>query len=311
MPQDPGSSEPLCPAPRRLKDRMRDFAWRHPLLWLAYNLRHVVKGHQMLFLDYRVEPRSRYGYGRPPHPGLRKLFEAGRDSYRPLLTGFLRFAEEFGRIPMEARDARTPCWNNGWIPPLDAVGLYGMLAQQKPHLYLEVGSGHSTRFARRAVDDHGLPTEIVSLDPHPRTEVDSLCHRLIRQPLQQTDLSLFGELRAGDVLFLDCSHVLLTNSDVSVAFLEILPALPPGVFVQVHDVFLPCDYPPRWAHHYWNEQYLLGFALLEGAGRLQVTLPNAFVSDDAELSGVLRPLWLKLGLPAGAEAGVSLWLVTR
>ncbi len=311
MPRNPSGGDRPPAAQRRLKDRVRDFAWHHPLLWLAYNLRHVLQGHQMLFLDYRVEPRSRYGHGRPPHPALQTLFEQGRASYRQLLQDFLPFADALARIPMEAGDWRAPYWNNAWMPPLDAAALYCMLARHKPRLYLEVGSGHSTRFARRAVDDHALPTQIICLDPHPRAEIDALCHRLIRQPLQEADLSLFRQLQAGDVLFLDCSHVLLTNSDVSVAFLEILPALPPGVLVQVHDVFLPFDYPPRWAHHYWNEQYLLGFALLEGASRLQVALPNAFISGDPELSGVLEPLWRRLGRPGAAEAGVSLWLLTR
>lgn len=311
MPQDSSGSDLLHPAQRRLKDRVRAFAWRHPLLWLAYNLRHVVKGHQMLFLDYRVEPQSRHGYDRPPHPRLQALLEQGRDGYRELLSGFLSFRDHLARIPVEGRDERSPYWDNGWMPPLDAAALYCIVAQRKPRLYLEVGSGHSTKFARRAIDDHALPTKIVSLDPHPRAEIDALCHRLVRQPLQQADLSLFHELQAGDVLFLDCSHVLLTNSDVSVAFLEILPALPAGVLVQVHDVFLPDDYPPAWLHHYWNEQYLLAFALLEDASRLQVVLPNAFVSGDPELSGVLHPLWQALGLSTSADKGVSMWLATR
>ncbi len=307
----PTGEDLLRPPQRGLKDRVRGFAWRHPLLWLAYNLRHVLKGSQMLFLDYRVEPHSRYGYGRAPHPGLLALLEAGRDSYRELLRGFLSLDAKLVAIPRERSEVCSPFWNNDWIPPLDAVALYGLLEQRKPRLYLEVGSGNSTKFARRAVQDHSLQTQIVSVDPQPRAEIDRLCDRLVRQPLQKADLGLFDELRAGDVLFLDCSHVLLTNSDVAVAFLEILPRLPAGVLVQVHDVFLPYDYPPRWAHHYWNEQYLLAFALLEGASRLKVLLPNAFVSADPELSLVLRPLWQRLGLTAQLDAGVSLWLLTQ
>lgn len=311
MPRNPSGEDFLRPPQRAAKDQFREFAWRHPLLWLGYNLRHVFKRSQMLFLDYRVEPASRWGHGRPPHPQLLALMEQGRASYRDLLQSFLLYEAELASIPHEPRDDRSPFWNNGWLPPLDAVALYGLLAQRKPRLYLEVGSGHSTKFARRAIEDHSLATRIVSIDPHPRAEIDRLCDELLRQPLQHADLAVFDRLQPGDVLFLDCSHVLLTNSDVAVAFLEVLPRLPAGVLVQVHDVFLPYDYPPRWAHHYWSEQYLLAFALLEGASRLKVLLPNAFVSADRELSQVLQPLWQRIGLPGPQDAGVSMWLITQ
>ncbi len=311
MSPNPSGEDFLRPAPSGPKDRLRHLAWRHPLLWLIYNLRHLLKASQMLVLDYRVEPQSRYGYGRPPHPELLALMQAGRDSYRELLTGFPAFETGLREIPLHQTDDRWPYWLNGWMPPLDAVALYGLLARRQPRLYLEVGSGHSTKFARRAIADHSLPTQIVSVDPHPRAEIDGLCDRLVRRPLQEVDPKLFDELQPGDVLFLDCSHVLLTNSDVTVAFLEVLPRLPAGVLVQVHDVFLPYDYPPRWAHHYWSEQYLLGFALLEGASKLRVLLPNAFVSADPELSQVLQPLWQHLGLPERLDAGVSMWLITQ
>lgn len=309
MPRNP-TGEDLLRAPQAApKDALRRFAWRHPLLWLLYNLRHVLKSSQMLFLDYRVEPQSRYGYGRPPHPGLLALLEQGRDSYRELLQSFLGFQDQLARIPVQQTDEHTPFWLNGWMPPLDALALYGLLAQRKPKIYLEVGSGNSTKFARRAVQDHSLATRIISVDPQPRAQVDRLCDRLVRQPLENAELALFDELQPGDILFLDCSHVLLTNSDVAVAFLEVLPRLPAGVLVQIHDVFLPYDYPPRWAHHYWNEQYLVAFALLEGAQRLQVLLPNAFISADPELSQLLRPLWQQVGI--SSDLGASMWLTTK
>ena len=38
---------------------------------------------------------------------------------------------------------------------------------------LEIGSGNSTKFARRAIRDHRLCTRITSIDPHPRAEIDA------------------------------------------------------------------------------------------------------------------------------------------
>src|SRR5262245_52540208 len=108
---------------------------------------------------------------------------------------------------------------------------------------LSIGSGHSTKFARRAVVDYGLPTQITSIDPHPRAEIDALCHRTIRKPLEETDLNVFDELEPGDVVFFDGSHQYFMNSDVTVFFLDVPPRLKPGTLVQVHDNTLPYDYP--------------------------------------------------------------------
>lgn len=54
------------------------------------------------------------------------------------------------------------------------------LAAGNPATYLEVGSGNSTRFARRAITVHGLRTRIVSIDPEPRAVVDELCDEVVR-----------------------------------------------------------------------------------------------------------------------------------
>jgi hypothetical protein len=52
---------------------------------------------------------------------------------------------------------------------------------------------------------------------------------------------------------------------VDILFNRIMPALPSGVLVHIHDVFLPDDYPPEWEWRGYNEQ--LGVAaLLQGGG---------------------------------------------
>jgi Methyltransferase domain len=104
---------------------------------------------------------------------------------------------------------------------------------------------------------------LVSIDPHPehvRSDVLGDLVTVIANPIQQVEASLFAGLEAGDILFIDSSHMVGVGSDVTRVYLEILPALPPGVLVHVHDIFLPYDYPRdavlrnMW---FWSEQYLL------------------------------------------------------
>jgi hypothetical protein len=52
-----------------------------------------------------------------------------------------------------------------YFSSLDAVALYGMLFEFRPKRFVEVGSGCSAKFARRAIDDHSLQSRITSIDP--------------------------------------------------------------------------------------------------------------------------------------------------
>ena len=73
-------------------------------------------------------------------------------------------------------------------------------------------------------------------------------------------MSTFTELAAGDVLFIDSTHIVRTGGDVVFEFLEVLPRLAPGVVVHIHDIFLPDEYPRAWLKEnamFFNEQYLL------------------------------------------------------
>jgi hypothetical protein len=227
------------------------------------------------------------------------------------LAGFLDWADALRRIPVEPdeRTPSSPCWNNPWFSGLDAVALYGFIAAATPRLYLEVGSGVSTRFARRAIIDNGLDTRVVSIDPEPRVGIDGLCDSTVRQRLEDAGEDIVEGLRPGDIVFFDGSHRVFTNSDCVVAILELLPRLPAGVFVHFHDVFLPYDYPVEWNDRYYSEQYLLAAWLLGGGNRLQIELPNAFVSADESLQTVIAPLWSG-PLAAVPRGGGSFWLRT-
>jgi hypothetical protein len=246
-----------------------------------------------IVLDFPVHSSPRYGWGRPAHAQLSEIIGAGRADYAALLTGFLEHRENLTRIPRHQNPtgSTTPFWINGSLPGLDAVSLYCLLARYRPRRYYEVGVGNSTLFARRCIDDLGLQTELVGVDPYAQNAGTQVCTRLVREPLEQLDPAFFDALQAGDMLFIDNSHRVFMNSDATVFFLDILPRLKSGVVVGIHDIALPWDYPPEWVERYYSEQYLLAAYLLARGSRFRILLPNAFVSLDPDLVQILAPLW--------------------
>jgi Methyltransferase domain len=249
-----------------------------------YRLPEMLAPEFPILLDYPFDSRSRYGYGKPCHPQITNLLERGRPCYAARLRNFCGLRDSLAAIP-------ESYWNQPWFTTLDAVSLYGMLCEFRPKRLIEVGSGNSTKFARRAIADHNLGTRITSLDPEPRAEIDTLCDTVIRTRLEDADLSIFDELEAGDFLFIDSSHRSLPNSDVTVAFLDLLPRLKPGIISHFHDIFWPRDYPREWSDRYYSEQYLLGAYLLgDAVSRIEILMPNAFVCGDRQLAEVCKPL---------------------
>jgi hypothetical protein len=282
----------------------RNPRWSKKLLWVLKEAHPEIP----MVLDYGVDSRPRYDLSRP-HPDLDAIIRGRTDVYAGHLGRFLELTPQLLRIPRSAQNGTSQAsWINPYQPPLDALALYGFVATTNPRTYLEVGSGYSTSFARRAIDDGKLRTKIISIDPHPRAEIDAVCDQVIRSPLEAVDLSIFKDLQAGDILFIDSSHRCFMNSDVTVLFLEVLPNLPPGVLVHVHDIFLPYDYPAGWAERYYAEQYLLSCYLLAGYAKFEVELPNYFVTNHGDLSKILSPLWAEIALLSDAVQGFAFWM---
>ena len=132
-----------------------------------------------------------------------------------------------------------------------------MLGWLQPERIIEAGSGYSTMIAL----DEGYP--VTCIEPHP-DRLLSLVRpgdpvTLLRQLVQDVPLSLYGELAAGDILFIDSSHVVKAGSDVCWLLLRVLPRLAPGAVVHLHDIFWPFEYPAAWLreHRDWTEDYLL------------------------------------------------------
>lgn len=275
-----------------------------------------------VILEYPIRPEPRYGDGKPAHPELAALLALNDEAYVDTLTMLSGFSEQLIQIPEAANpnSPGDPHWNNTYFSALDAIALYGILGSRAPSRYMEVGSGNSTKFARRAIRDLELKTKIISVDPYPRAEIDALCDRVIRQPLEDVDTGLFNELEAGDVLFVDNSHRVFQNSDVTVFFLDILPRLKPGVIVHIHDIFLPFDYPGLWADRHYSEQYLLAAYLLAGCSKLDILLPLAYIGHHPKISEFVNNTWsqpvFQLAFSnncryTGGYIGTSFWLTIK
>ena len=281
-----------------LKDLLRDVARR-----FGYHVERIPNGtlawNQQVELNFPVKLRSRWGYGLPHNPHVYSVLDAQRANYERALRDIKAAESILRQIPHDPvqDDPGAPFWSNTWFTGLDAASLVGFLLVRRPKRYIEIGSGFSTRFCRRAVKAGGLDTTITSIDPSPRAEIDNLCNQVIRTPLEACDPLLFDELEPGDILFFDGSHRALPNSDVTVFFLEILPRLKPGIIVQIYDIFLPDDYPPAWSKRVYSEQYLLATMLLCRDSKVRLLLPCYFASIDDVLKLEVRNILASADVP--------------
>src|SRR5260370_8648558 len=97
--------------------------------------------------------------------------------------------------------------------------------------------------------------ETRAIDPAPRADIAGLPGvRVVPSTVQATPAQLFDGLTAGDALFIDSSHILMPGSDVDLLLNRVMPRLPSGVLVHIHDIFLPFDYPPAWGCRAYNQQ---------------------------------------------------------
>jgi hypothetical protein len=178
----------------------------------------ALRSHRLIALNYAVSMTPRYGGG--AHSALHGMIAENGDSYRALLNSFLVYKERLA--------ATTGVqWVNGYLPALDSIAIYCLLAETNPKRYVEIGSGNSTLFARASIRDNKLRTRITSIDPTPRRNIEDVGDEVLRKPVETVPLEYFGELEAGDILFVDNSHRCFTNSDVTVFFVDILPLLKP------------------------------------------------------------------------------------
>ncbi len=202
------------------------------------------------------------------------------------------------------------CFDNPAYSWGDDSVLHAMLRLHRPKRLIEIGSGWSSACTLDTVDRYlDGACDLTFVDPHPQQLRDILGDaasrvRILEMPVQHVPLSAFEALEAGDILFIDSTHVVRTGSDVCFELFEILPRLARGVLVHIHDIFWPFEYPREWVvdeNRSWNELYAVR-AFLSYNDSWRIILFNDY------LAKLERPMVERTYPQFMRNSGGALWL---
>jgi hypothetical protein len=217
------------------------------------------------------------------------------------LKNWETYSPEWNFMEGDASEAFDFHIYNGFFEAVDAEVGYSILRSGKPKRVIEVGGGNTTKLlavALRKNAAEGSPGELLTVeqktDELPRCGIPGVS-KVLQMRVQDLPPQFFDQLEAGDVLFLDSSHVVTLGSDVVYTILEILPRLHPGVLVHFHDIFMPAEYPQKFVMNnlcFWGEQYMLQ-AFLYGNRSYKILWSSSMMQ--LAHPGILRkifPQWL-------------------
>jgi hypothetical protein len=195
----------------------------------------------------------------------------------------------------------------------DGLVLHAMLRRFKPRRLIEIGSGWSSACTLDTVERYlDGACRLTFIEPYPELVrslfgADAARFEILETPVQAVPVTTFDQLEAGDVLFIDSTHVLRTGSDVAFELFEVLPRLRSGVLVHIHDMFWPFEYPEQWSldeGRGWNELYAVR-AFLAGNSDWDIVMFNDCLKWLEEpLIEATCPDFLR-------NAGGALWLRRR
>jgi len=169
----------------------------------------------------------------------------------------------------------------------DALCYHFMLRTLRPERVIEVGSGFSSCVALDTAETHlGGKLRLTCIEPYPERlqelmrEDDRQRLELIQKPVQELPLAVFSSLQPRDILFIDSTHVVKVGGDVNYLYFEVLPRLRSGVYIHIHDIFYPFEYPRYWLEEgrVWSEAYLLR-AFLQSNKDFEIVLFNTFLEE--------------------------------
>lgn len=193
------------------------------------------------------------------------LFDLRCDEQMNLLDQLKYVSEELSCLKGICQYGTGTYVDNPSFSNVDATFLFSFIRKFKPNKIIEIGSGVSTQIMIEALSktqelqDH-YSRILTCIEPFEASWLETLPVQVIRSKVEDLPLKLFTELKCGDIVFIDSSHIIKPFGDVPHEILKILPQLAIGVNIHFHDIFLPYPYPIKWYikdYRNWNEQELL------------------------------------------------------
>jgi len=197
--------------------------------------------------------------------------------------------------------------HNGYYPTPDAEIYASMILDHKPVHILEIGGGYSTLIARKIISEANINCSIGVIDPYPRTDIAHAANKVVKKYVEDVSFQEMN-ITKDTLLFIDSSHICRSSGDIPYLYCNILPALPSGVLLHVHDVFLPYDYPLIYKKWLYNEQYILQ-GMLSYSQRYEILFSTHYLTRMYP-----REMQATFGQIVGDNSlfyGASFWIVVK
>src|SRR5690606_34017572 len=134
-----------------------------------------------LYLDYTVDFKPRC-QTREDHPQLAPLLESNRNRMEQTYAKMAVYEDTLRHIQQQ-HFMLSIVLHNGLLPVTDGLSLMWAAGRTK-NKFIEVGSGNSTLYIKAGMSHHKNSAKLISIDPHPRAEIDKICDEVIRQPIE-------------------------------------------------------------------------------------------------------------------------------
>lgn len=182
----------------------------------------------------------------PPSSASDEVLPDLNEEFQSRLLSAFSFAyrDELETIPLRPEASGGYFLRNGIYEGADGDSLYCMIRHFKPRQIVHFGSANSILLATRAMAknrelDPRCECDLIAIDPFPnallQTGVPGLseCIRIRMRDVSPADLMLDGN----SILFVDSDLALREPEDVAHLFESVLPGLPAGVWIHLHDVY--------------------------------------------------------------------------
>jgi hypothetical protein len=228
-----------------------------------------------------------------------------------LLNEIVSVGETF---PIEATSSDLFYSKNDQYGDGDAFCYSAIIKHLQPSHVIEIGSGFSTGVLLDTLRRGNLAAKVTAIDPFPQ-RLEELLHKkyslvpanvslsIIPRPVQEVETSIYSTLKKNDILFIDSSHVSKTGSDVNFELFDIFPLLNTGVWVHIHDIFWPFEYPTEWIRQgrSWNENYVVR-AYLTGNRNIKIKFFQQYLFSEKSKE------WQSIASKGIVNPGGGLWL---